>query len=134
VALRDDGRTRADDPRRLTGSSVGLRSSSGGGSRPASRPRGSAPSRSGGGENSPLGEPQLVAPLGDRETVGVTTRYGRRTEPRWVEDLLSGTQVAGAGRLRYVMEGESARAVEEEQPSQPRTAPKAERLAVGSAA
>jgi hypothetical protein len=51
-----------------------------------------------------------------------------------VEDLLSGTQVAGAGRLRYVMEGESARAVEEEQPSQPRTAPKAERLAVGSAA
>ena len=51
-----------------------------------------------------------------------------------MEDLLSGTQVAGAGRLPYVMEGESARAVEEEQPSQPRTAPKAERLAVGSAA
>jgi len=42
-----------------------------------------------------------------------------------VEDLLSGTQVAGTGRLRYLMEGESARAVEEGQPSQAGAAPRA---------
>jgi hypothetical protein len=45
-----------------------------------------------------------------------------------VEDLLSWTQVAGTGRLPYLMEGESARAVEEGQPSQTGAAPKAERL------
>jgi hypothetical protein len=60
----------------------------------------------------------------------VTPRHGRRTEPRRVEDLFSGTQVAGAGRLPYLMERESARAVEEGQPSQTGAAPEAERLVV----
>ena len=55
---------------------------------------------------------------GNREIVGVTTTHGRRTEPRRVEDVLPGTQVAGTGRLPYLMDGESARAVEEGQPSQ----------------
>ena len=50
--------------------------------------------------------------------VGVTTRHGRRTEPRRVENLLPRTQVAGPGRLPYLMERESARAIEEGQPSQ----------------
>jgi len=47
-----------------------------------------------------------------------------------VEDLFSGTQVAGAGRLPYLMEGESAREVEEGQPSKTGAVPKAERLEV----
>jgi hypothetical protein len=47
-----------------------------------------------------------------------------------VEDLLSGTQVAGAGRLPYLMDWESARAVEEGQPSQTGAAPEAEWLVV----
>lgn len=42
-----------------------------------------------------------------------------------MEDLLSGTYVAGTGRLPYLMEGESARAVEEGQPSQTGAAPRA---------
>jgi hypothetical protein len=50
-----------------------------------------------------------------------------------VEDLLPGTHMAGAWRLRYLMEGKSARAVEEGQPSQKRAAPKAG-LVVGLAA
>lgn len=45
-----------------------------------------------------------------------------------MEDVLPGTQVAGTGRLPYLMDGESARAVEEGQPSQTGAAPKAERL------
>jgi hypothetical protein len=51
-----------------------------------------------------------------------------------MEDLLSRAQVAGAGRLPYLMEGESARAVEDGQPSQTGAAPKAERLVVASTA
>lgn len=47
-----------------------------------------------------------------------------------MEDLLSGTQVAGAGRLPYLMDWESARAVEEGQPSQTGAAPEAEWLVV----
>jgi hypothetical protein len=62
----------------------------------------------------------------------VTTGHGRRTEPRRVEDVLSGTQVAGTGRLPYLMEGESARAVEGGQPGQTGAAPKAERLVVAT--
>jgi hypothetical protein len=51
-----------------------------------------------------------------------------------VEDLLSGTYVAGTGRLPYLMEGESARAVEEGQPSQTGAAPRAGWLVVATAA
>ena len=47
----------------------------------------------------------------------VIPRHGRRIEPRRVEELLSATQVAGTVRLPYLMERESARAVEEEQPT-----------------
>ena len=60
--------------------------------------------------------------------------HGRGPEPRRVEDLLSRTQVAGAGRLPHLMEGESARAVEEGQPSQTRAASKAKWLMVVSTA
>jgi hypothetical protein len=60
--------------------------------------------------------------------------HGQRAEPGWVEDLLSRSQVAGIGRLPYLMERESARAADEGRPSQWRQAPKAERLAVASSA
>jgi hypothetical protein len=60
----------------------------------------------------------------------VTARHGRRTEPGRVEDLLSGTQVAGSGGLPYLMERGSARAVEGGQPSYTGAAPEAEWLVV----
>lgn len=69
-------------------------------------------------------DPRRTGRSGNGVIVGVTTRHGRRTEPR-VEDLLSGTYVAGTGRLPYLMEGKSARAVEKGQPSQTGAAPRA---------
>lgn len=70
----------------------------------------------------------------NRKIVGVTRMHGQRAEPRWVEDLFSRSQVAGIGWLPYLMEEESARAVEQGQPSQWGKAAKAERLVVASTA
>ena len=57
-------------------------------------------------------------PCGDLQVGGLQQRRGNyeawsKNRTRRVEDLLSGTFVAGTGRLPYLMEGESARAVEE---------------------